>query len=386
MKAWIKNVNIVTPTGVLPSSGCLIEGGYISYIGTQPQRADEVFDGKGGYLLPGFIDLHCHGGQGYDFMDATPEEMLQIAEFHLRHGTTSLFATTMTESWSNIESALESYKTLWERGTLSTLSGVHLEGPWFSPAQCGAQNPSNMELPSKERVNALLEKYPFIRRISLAPELEGAMEAGAYAAERGLVVSAGHTDADFDTVVKASENGYTLLTHFYSGMSGVVRKNLYRVAGAVEAGYYLDGMCVEIIADGKHLPSSLLKLVYKIKGADGICLITDGTRGSGLAEGEAFKLGRRDSGVDCIVEEGVAKLLDKSSFGGSVATFDRLFKTALASGADIVEVSKTASGTPARIMGLDELGSIELGKAANLLLMNEKYEIIKIFLKGEEIR
>ncbi len=384
MSTFIKNVNIVTPTGVLTRHGCLLKDGLIAYLGTQEQSADSTVDGEGAYLLAGFIDLHCHGGAGYDFMDATPEEMLKISRFHLRHGTTSLFATTMTDGWAHVESALDAYRQLYEKNDLGTLKGVHLEGPWFSPAQCGAQDTSYMEMPNRERLDWLLDKYPFVKRMSIAPELDKAIEVGKYAAERGLIVSAGHTDADFDTVVKASENGYTLLTHFYSGMTGVVRKNLYRVAGAVEAGYYLDGMTVEIIADGKHLPSSLLKLIYKIKGAERICLITDGTRGSGLAEGDTFRLGRLDGGTDCIVEEGVAKLSNRTSFAGSVATFDRLFRTMISVGVDIVEVSKMASATPAAVTGMTDRGSIELGKIGDVLLMDANFNIKNVFVKGEK--
>ncbi len=383
MKLCIKNVNIVTPTEVLYGNTCLIEDGYIVYIGKEEKKADYTVEGNGGYLLAGFIDIHCHGGNGYDFMDASCEEMLEISKFHLRHGTTTLFATTMTDSWEHIQNALDNYKRCEESQNLLTLSGVHLEGPWFATTQCGAQDISNMETPNKARLDFLLKEYPFIKRISLAPELVGGLEVGKYGAEKGLVISAGHTDADFDTIVRASENGYTLLTHFYSGMRGVLRKNLYRVAGAVEAGYYLDDMYVEIIADGKHLPDSLIKLIAKIKGEDKVCLITDGTRGSGLCDGQTFKLGRLDTGMDCVIEEDVAKLLDKSSFAGSVATFDRLIRTMAAAGTDIVAISKMASTTPAKVMGLDDRGSIEIGKRADLVLMNEEYQIQKVFLQGK---
>lgn len=383
MKTWIQNVQIVTPTEILSGHNCCVEDGVIAYIGQEKAYSDCAIDGNGGYLLAGFIDIHCHGGNGYDFMDASPDEMQEIAKFHLRHGTTTLLATTMTDSWGHIQEALDNYKRCERAGKLLTLSGVHLEGPWFSPTQCGAQDVSNMETPNRERLDEILEKYPFIKRISMAPELPEAMQLGRYCAERGLVVSAGHTDADFDTVVEASKNGYTLLTHFYSGMAGVVRKNLYRVAGAVEAGYYLDDMFVEIIADGKHLPDSLLKLIDKIKGADKICLITDGTRGSGLDEGQTFQLGRLDTGVDCIIEDGVAKLLDKTSFAGSVATSDRLIRTMRSAGMDLVKISKMASATPAKIMGWQDRGSIEIGKRADLVLMNQEYRVEKVFLQGK---
>ncbi len=383
----IINAEIVLATETIKNGCVVVKDGKIIFVGANDtfstNETYETVDAKGMYLLPGFIDIHCHGGNGFDFMDATADEMRKISEFHLQHGTTTLYATTMTDSWENIEAALKNYDELVGKNGLLTLGGVHLEGPWFSPNQCGAQDKSNMLLPSKAKIDELTKKYPFVKRISIAPELKDAIEVGRYAGEKGLVVSAGHTDADFDTVIKASENGYALLTHFYSGMSGVVRKNLYRVAGAVEAGYYSDDLNVEIIADGKHLPDSLLKLIYKVKGADKTCLITDGTRGSGLNEGDTFKLGRRDTGVDCVIEDGVAKLIDKSSFAGSVATADRLFKKMTDCGISIVDVSKMSSGTPARIMGLTDRGEIKEGKRADLILMNGDSEVQQVFLNGE---
>ena len=218
MKTLIKNAKIVTRSEIIENGVCLIEDGNIIQVGANFSNAevDKVIDANGGYLIPGFIDLHCHGGNGLDFMDATPQEIEEISKFHLTHGTTTLYATTMTDSWDNIESSLRNYAEVLSADKQITLNGVHLEGPWFSPAQCGAQDPENMDFPSKERLDYLLEYYPFIKRISVAPEIENGIMIGNYGAKKGLVMSVGHTDADFDTVVSASKNGYTLLTHFYS--------------------------------------------------------------------------------------------------------------------------------------------------------------------------
>lgn len=388
MKTLIKNAKIVTRSEIIENGVCLIEDGNIIQVGANFSNVevDKVIDANGGYLIPGFIDLHCHGGNGLDFMDATPQEIEEISKFHLSHGTTTLYATTMTDSWDNIESSLRNYAEVLSADKQITLNGVHLEGPWFSPAQCGAQDPENMDFPSKERLDYLLEYYPFIKRISVAPEIENGIMIGNYGAKKGLVMSVGHTDADFDTVVTASENGYTLLTHFYSGMAGVVRKNAFRVAGAVEAGYYLDDMNVEVIADGKHLPQSLLKLIYKIKGSDNICLITDGTRGSGCANGTTFMLGRKIGGVKSIIEDDVAKLPDRTAFAGSVATMDRVYRTmGEAIGKNLVELSKMASTTPAKVMGLTDRGEIAVGKRADLIVLDKNLNIEKVMLKGETI-
>ncbi len=175
MKRQIVNAKIVLPNSVLEKGVCVYEDGKIVYIGRKRQTADETVDCTGKYLLPGFIDLHCHGGNGLDFMDATESEMTEIARFHLSHGTTTLYATTMTDAMETIDKALSTYASV--KNPL-TLVGVHLEGPWFSPLQCGAQSTESMALPSVEQLDGLLDKYPFIKRVSLAPELPQAMAVG----------------------------------------------------------------------------------------------------------------------------------------------------------------------------------------------------------------
>lgn len=382
MKTRIINVKVVLPDGIKENSCVTIENGIITEIGENPVGITDTVDGNGGYLLPGFIDIHCHGGNGRDFMDASETDALEIAEFHLAHGTTTLVPTTMTDDFGHVTAVLDMLKRLYRAGRRTTLCGAHLEGPWLSPAQCGAQSVVNMENPEAEKLKRLKEKYPFINRVSVAPELKGAMETGRVGKSLGIVMSAAHTDADFDIVMQAADNGYTLMTHLYSGMNGVRRKNAYRVAGAVEAGLLSDDLFVEIIADGKHLPHGLLKLVYKCKGADKICLITDAMRASGLKDGEKSVLGRRDGGVSVIVEDGVAKMPDRQNFAGSVATADRLIRTMISAGTDIASVSKMASATPAKVMGLNDRGVIARGKKADLVLMDEEYRVKRVIVDG----
>ena len=290
----------------------------------------------------------------------------------------------MTDTDDAIFAALDRFAQISENDRL-TLHGVHLEGPWLSPAQCGAQDTSKMSKPSPDALSRIIKRYPFVERISVAPEVECGFEIGRAGQEMGLVMSIAHTDADYDTAIRAADNGYTLMTHHYSGMRGVIRVNAYRVAGCIEAGLVDDRFTCEVIADGKHLPEGLLKLIYKCKGADGICLITDAMRGAGLFDGESTMLGRMKDGVSCIIEDGVAKLPDRQSFAGSVATTDRLFRTMHAlTGVDFVNLSKMLSATPARVMGYSDRGSIEIGKRADLLIVDNELKINKIFLKGAE--
>ena len=385
MQTVIKNARIVTAENVIEQGVCAYADGKITYVGKEICSADTVIDADGRYLIPGFIDLHCHGGQNLDFMDATVDEFDKIARFHLSHGTTTMLATTLAASASETENALKTYDAYQKRYG-GTLMGVHLEGPWLNPAQCGAQNTAYMKTPNLEDLRQLKEKYPFILRISSAPELENGYDFGALGKRLGIVMSMAHTNADFAQAEIAKDNGYTLMTHLYSGMSGVTRKNAFRVAGAVEAGLYFDDLFVEIIADGCHLPLSLLQFIYKCKGAEKTCLITDAIRACGLRNGEKSVLGSLKNGLEIIVEDDVAKLPDRQSFAGSVATLDRLYKTmANAIGKDMVALSKMSSLTPARVMGWTDRGEIAMGKRADLLLVDEALNIQKIICGGHVI-
>lgn len=261
-----------------------------------------------------------------------------------------------------------------------------MEGPFFNPNQCGAQDISYMQTPSVDKMKKLKQAFPKILRISVAPELENGYEVGIEGKKLNVVMSAGHTDADFGQIEKAIQSGYTLLTHFYSGMKGVTRKNSFRIAGAVEAGYYFDDLFVEIIADGRHLPNELLKLIYKIKGADKIALITDATRAAGLSNGENSILGSRKNGIPIIVEDDVAKMLDRQSFAGSSATFDRVFKQmSSVVGDNPVDLMKMSALTPAKIMGLNDRGEIAKGKIADFVLMDKNYNVISVIKEGEKL-
>lgn len=386
MKTLIKNAQIVTSDEIIGGGCCLLEDGLITYVGSEPQAADRVLDAKGCYLLPGFIDIHCHGGGGLEFMDASVEEVQAIADFHLRHGTTTLLATTLAADWAETENALDTLAMHKATKPDSSLLGVHLEGPCLNPLQCGAQNTAYMKLPAELDIAALKRKYPFILRLSAAPELEGGLQLGEAAAALGISVSAAHTDADFSVMEEALSHGYTGITHLYSGMKGVTRKNSFRIAGAVEAGLYFDEYTVEIIADGCHLPTDLLRLIYKCKGADRIALVTDAIRAAGLSEGTKTKIGSLKNGLPVIVEDGVAKTPDRQSFAGSAATYDRLYRTMWeAVGGDRVALSRMTALTPARALGLTDRGEIACGKRADLVLMNEENQITHIFLGGNEI-
>ncbi|WP_431215476.1 N-acetylglucosamine-6-phosphate deacetylase [Puia sp. P3] len=250
--------------------------------------------------------------------------------------------------------------------------------------QRGAQDPRYIRDPNPAEYGEILRRPHLVRRWSAAPELPGALEFGRYAREKGVLVSWAHTDALYEEILEAWNNGYSLATHLYSAMTGVTRRNAFRYAGAVEAAFLIEDMDVEIIADGAHLPGPLLQLVYKIKGAARTALITDAMRAAGMPEGESM-LGNIQNGLPVIVEDGVAKLLDRSAFAGSVATADRLVRTMVqVAGVPLVEAVRMITTTPAAILGLaGSKGALAPGYDADLVIFDENIRVRATIVNGE---
>lgn len=343
------------------------------------EKADTVVDCRGMYLSPGFIDIHVHGAGGYDFMESV-DSIYGACRCHMLHGTTSIVPTTVTGSKEQLLSFVDMFNRVdLERVGCPHILGLHLEGPYFAPSQAGAQDPAFLRCPQPEEYEEVLRRTDRIRRWSFAVELDGADRFLEELHQHHIITSLAHSDADFAQVVHAHDMGLSCLTHFYSCMTTVRRKNAYRFAGAIEAGYLLDQLYVEAIADGSHLPAELLRLIYKIKGAQHICLVTDSMSAAGMPDGQ-YILG----GVQCIKEDGVAKLLDRSAFAGSVATTDMLVRTFRElTGAPLHDVVRMASLTPAELMGISEkTGSIKVGKAADLLIFDENINIQQVVVGG----
>ena len=318
----IFNGKIITPNGIIPNGTILVTGSTITAINEENMDALDAIeiDAQGKYISPGFIDIHVHGGGGYDFMDGTETAFLKIAETHAQYGTTAMLPTTLTSTKDEMLQTLAAYEIA-NRNNIhgAQFLGMHLEGPYFAMNQRGAQDPRYIRDPDPDEYKDILSRSSCVKRWSAAPELKGAIEFGKYVSSKGVLPSVAHTDAIYEDVIQAFENGYTLATHLYSAMSGVTRRNAFRFAGVVESAFIIDEMDVEIIADGVHLPAPLLKLVYKIKGADRTALITDAIRAAGTDVRESV-LGNMNNGLQVIVEDGVAKLPDRTSFAGSVAT------------------------------------------------------------------
>ena len=385
----IYNGRIITADKILSYGTILVTGDTITAVSEDDISFDDAIeiDAKGNYISPGFIDIHVHGGGGCDFMDGTEEAFLKIAETHARYGTTAMLPTTLTSEKEDLQQILEMYKEANKKNTNGAqFIGMHLEGPYFALNQRGAQDPKYIRDPDPKEYKEILEHSSSIKRWSAAPELKGAIEFGRYVTSKGILAAVAHTDAIYEEVLEAFENGYTLATHLYSAMSGVTRRNAFRYAGVIESAYILDEMDVEIIADGVHLPAPLLKLVYKIKGADRTALITDAMRAAGMPEGESV-LGNLKTGLKVIVEDGVAKLPDRTSFAGSVATADRLVRTMInMANVPLIEAIRMITKTPARIMKIEnKKGSLEKDKDADILIFDEDVNIKMTMVKGKII-
>lgn len=385
----IYNGDIITPYTIIKSGTVLIRDGKIIAIekGDIDVPDSEIIDAKGNYISPGFIDIHVHGGGGHDFMDGTADAFLKIAEAHAKYGTTALSPTTLTSEKEDLFKTLDNYEIAHKNNLKGAqFIGMHLEGPYFALSQRGAQDPRYIRNPDPVEYEEILNYSASIARWSAAPELKGAIEFGRRLKSKGILAAIAHTDAIYEEALEAFENGYSLATHFYSSMSGVTRRDAYRYAGVVEAGYLIDAMDVEIIADGIHLPAPLLKLIYKIKGPDRTALITDAMRGAGIPEGESI-LGSLKNGLKVIIEGGVAKLPDKSSFAGSVATFDRLVRNMITmADVPLIETIRMAATTPARIMGIEnKKGSLTLGKDADIVIFDKDINIQRTIIQGREI-
>lgn len=378
---------LLTPFRDLPQGVVLIRDGRIDAVGSMESvnipPGTTVLDASGGSIVPGFVDIHVHGGAGADFSDATLDAIDAACAFHARGGTTSLLATLRTAPVDDIVRGLAVLRqAVGKPRAGAEVAGVHIEGPYFAPAEAGAQPPGSIKDPEPEEWARMLQFADIVKRMSVAPERPRALELGRDLVAHGIVASIAHTAATLEDVVAAVEAGYTHVTHMYSSMSGLRRVHAYRILGVIEATLLFDELSTEMIADGRHLPPNLIKLIIKAKGIDRLCVCTDAVRVAGFPPGEYTAAGRT-----VIVEDGVAKLPDRSVFAGSTATMDRCVRTMVHEvGVGLQAAIKLATINPARFMRLDaDRGSLAPGKRADLVVLDEALAVRKTIVAGRVV-
>ncbi|MBQ5593335.1 MAG: N-acetylglucosamine-6-phosphate deacetylase [Bacteroidales bacterium] len=369
-QGWLKNGSvIISDNKILEVSNC-----DLAVVGAK------IVDARGMYIVPGGVEIHVHGGGGRDFMEGTEEAFRTAVDAHMQHGTTSIFPTLSSSSIPMIRAAAATTEKLMAEKD-SPILGLHLEGHYFNMKMAGGQIPEYIKNPDPNEYIPLLEETNCIKRWDASPELPGALQFGKYVSNKGILVSVAHTQAEFEDIKAGFEVGYTHATHFYNAMPGFHKKNEYKYEGTVESIYLMDDMTVEAIADGIHVPPTILRLIYKVKGVEKTALITDALACAASDSQTAF-----DPRV--IIEDGVCKLADRSALAGSIATMDRLIQTmTLKAEVPLFDVCRMISETPAKIMGVyDRKGSLERGKDADILLLDNNLDVKAVWAMGKLVK
>jgi N-acetylglucosamine-6-phosphate deacetylase len=375
------NGRLIFRDGIAEGLSLRVEDGIITSIGAfTAHPGDQVIDLEGNYLAPGFIDLHVHGGAGRDTMEGTADAFRAICDYHAGGGTTSLLLTTVTAPVPEIVKVVRQIDD--ERGKIPQLRGAHIEGPFISAEKRGAHRLEFIVPPTVESVHALLDLGAVVQRMTVAPELPGTWELIARLTKNGIAPSGGHSNAWDEEAAAAFESGMRQVTHTFNCMSSM-RRDGQRVAGLLEFALSEPAIFCELIADGHHVGKTLMRMLYRAKGAAGICLVTDATAGAGLAEGSEFELG----GLKCIVRDGAGWLEDRSALAGSAARMINLVQCMIdVVGVPIHEAVRMATETPARAMGWKKKGQLVAGCDADLVVLSPEFEVVETIVAGAVLR
>ncbi|HEY0697053.1 MAG TPA: N-acetylglucosamine-6-phosphate deacetylase [Micromonospora sp.] len=361
---------VVTPTGVVPQGCVEIDGERITAIAEYPSVRD------GHWILPGFVDIHTHGGGGHTFTTGDVESARAAATFHLAHGTTTLLASLVSSPFELMRQATEAYRPLVAE---RVLSGIHYEGPWLSAVRCGAQNPDHLRDPSLDEINTLLDLADgAVRMVTIAPERAGALDAIKLLTSRGVVAAIGHTDATWDQTRAGVEAGATVGTHVFNGM----RPPHHREPGPVFALLASPDVICELVADGVHLHDGTLCFSAGVTGPDRAALITDAMAAAGMPDGD-YELG----GQAVVVADGVARIAGTDGTPGAIAgstlTMDAALRRAVGAGVALPDACRMVATTPARAIGLgDQVGALVAGLRADLVVLDDDLRVVRVMRGG----
>ncbi len=377
------NGRIVLPDRVVDGQVLLVADSKIVAVAALDELAADTarLDVGGRLVTPGLVDIHTHGALGHTFNEPTAEAFATITAENLRRGVTSLLATTATAPIDDLVACLE-FARQWMAAPQpgSQVLGVHLEGPYFHPARAGAQDPAALRTPDDGSVDRLLAHADVVRMMSYAPELPGGLALTERLARLGIVPAAGHSNARDTDVEAAMQAGLRHIIHVWSAQSTTVYEGAWRKPGLLEASLAFDGLTVEMIADHKHLPRTLMRLAYKAVGPDRLCIVSDATSGAGLPEGSRFRMGA----LEYVVEDGVGMMLDRSSFAGSSTLLNQMLPVLLdVVGIPLAEAVRIATLNPARVIGVDHRkGSLEPGKDADVAIFDAGFFTWRVMVGG----
>lgn len=389
------NASIFLPSGFIHNASLYVKEGKILHIFKeqdpsalyQGNNIDEIIDVKGSFLVPGFIDVHVHGGNGYDVMSGNKKDIDGLCQFHASKGTTSLLPTTVTHNQHVIETAIKAIMASMKESFVQTkgseILGIHLEGPFLNAERAGAQNPQYIRKPNINELNKYVElSQGNIRLMTIAPEQEGALEVIEYGVKHGITMSIGHSDSNYDIVHQAVIKGVSHVTHLFNGMSPLH----HREPGVAGAALMLDALAVEVICDGIHMSKEVISFVFQVKPEDKIVLITDCVSAAGCKNGR-YELGS----LPIVLKDNQVRLINENnvigSLAGSCLTMDQALRNVMQfTGLKLEQILPTLTINPAKQIGCSHRkGSIEIGKDADLVILDQKYGIMATYVNGEKV-
>jgi N-acetylglucosamine-6-phosphate deacetylase len=382
------NAQIYVPGGLLKGASLYVKNGRIERIFSSEENceitAEEVVDVQGANMVPGFVDVHVHGGGGFDVMSGNPQDINGMSLFHASKGTTSFLATTLTHHKSAIEKAIEGIVKAMEEGSDGAeVAGIHLEGPFLNKAHCGAQNPEHIRGGTLEELQSYIDlSKGNVRLMTIAPEQKDAMEVIKLAVKQGITISLGHSDATYDIVQQSVQAGASHVTHLFNGMRGLH----HREPGLAGSALMMDDLAVELICDGFHVHRELVSYVFRVKPREQIVLITDCISAAGCSDGE-YELGS----LPVILKNGLVRLKTADHTLGSLAGSSLTMDQALRNTIEYTELSleqilPTLTINPARQIGLEHRkGSIERGKDADLVILDHQNRVKSTYVQGRRV-